>query len=155
MRFSGSYCLYVWSELLIRSVEIHALDKMPSEKPHMSHMELQRCIQRMQKYIMGGRSEGMCRTQLCGICPYLTLFGARVGISSFLASYSLLPPRVTTIFVWNNSAPFNRNVYPAAGQEDLAMVRRHPRGNTWDGQAIPWETEHCWTQPNKLQNSPV
>lgn len=55
MCFWGPYCFYVWSELLIRNVEIHTLDKMPSEKPHMSYLELQRYVHRIQKYTGGRR----------------------------------------------------------------------------------------------------
>lgn len=77
---------------------------------------------------MGGGSKGMRKTQqFSGICPYPKLFEAWVSISSFLACYSLLPPRVTTILFWNNNPPWNRNVCTAVGEQDLKIGETLPK----------------------------
>lgn len=55
--FWGSCCFYEWSELHIRNVEIRALGKMPSEKPHRSYLELQGYILGVQKHTE--RKEGI------------------------------------------------------------------------------------------------
>lgn len=89
---------------------------------------------------MGQGNKGMWKTQqFYGICPYLMLFEAWVAISSFLACYSLLPPRVTTIFFWNNNAPWNRNVYTAVGEKDLKIGKMLPKRKDVKRASHSWE----------------
>lgn len=142
MCFQGSYSFYEWFELHIRNVEIHTLDKMPSEKSHRSYLELQGDIPGVQKRTE--RKEGI---KECGkvnnwmefartLCCLKLEYRFHHSLFATHCCHHVLPH---FFFSWNHNVPWNRSMCTAVGEKDLKIGKRVPKRKHEKWASLPLE----------------